>query len=361
MVFLPMLAFHIPAVSMAASSTCTDWKSKPRPQMRGSMNPSVCWRRCHSCSLCWRSPEQSGHSVYCLQTCWSSCEYEEDWSPVDCCQPISVCTLLLCLRRCPVQGTYMSSHTWVVYWATAAAWIAKLSTELNLLHLPSADCLNVSFLITTLPYLLKWPSSGQSLSQLCCTAVNLYRRHIKAFEPFHIRSLQSILGIWWWQKIPHTELFEKAGIIPAEHLFLAKDNCVGWGMLSECLTTAASSAALQWAHCGTAFSLSPKETLYWPLQSKSAHVQHKPSELEAAASYRDTWRTVCDPSLRSLLTGWITAFEELRAARHAASSKPKTGPRCPQCVFVYQKRCQLSAEQYRTAKQYRTTTLSQVN
>jgi len=28
----------------------------------------------------------------------------------------------------------------------------------------------------------------------------LYRRHIKAFEAFHIRSLQSILGIRWWQK-----------------------------------------------------------------------------------------------------------------------------------------------------------------
>jgi len=40
-----------------------------------------------------------------------------------------------------------------------------------------------------------------------CDTWTLYRRHVKAFEAFHIRSLQSILGIRWWQKIPHTELF----------------------------------------------------------------------------------------------------------------------------------------------------------
>ena len=52
------------------------------------------------------------------------------------------------------------------------------------------------------------------------------------------------------------------------------------------------------------------------------------------ASDRDISRTVCDSGLRSFLTGWITASEERRAARHAASTKPKTGPRCPQCNSV---------------------------
>jgi len=52
----------------------------------------------------------------------------------------------------------------------------------------------------------------------------------------------------------------------------------------------------------------------------------KPSDLEALASDRDIWRTVCDTGLRSSLTGWITASEERPAARYAASTKPKTGP-----------------------------------
>jgi len=52
--------------------------------------------------------------------------------------------------------------------------------------------------------------------------VDLYRRHIKALEAFHIRSLQNILGIHWWHKIPHTELFDRAGITPVEYLLLQR-------------------------------------------------------------------------------------------------------------------------------------------
>ena len=66
---------------------------------------------------------------------------------------------------------YRSSHTWVIYWVTAAAWTVKSSTVLKLLHLPSADWQNVSSSTTTLPYPLKWPFTGQSVSQLCCTVV----------------------------------------------------------------------------------------------------------------------------------------------------------------------------------------------
>ena len=46
------------------------------------------------------------------------------------------------------------------------------------------------------------------------------------------------------------------------------------------------------------------------------------------------WRTVCDSGLRSFVNGWITTSEERRAARHTASTKPKTGPRCPKCSRV---------------------------
>jgi len=35
-----------------------------------------------------------------------------------------------------------------------------------------------------------------------------FRRHIKDFEAFHIRSLQGIFGIRWWQKIQHYALRE---------------------------------------------------------------------------------------------------------------------------------------------------------
>ena len=40
------------------------------------------------------------------------------------------------------------------------------------------------------------------------------------------------------------------------------------------------------------------------------------NDLEALASDRDIWKTVCDTGLRSFVDGWITTSEERRAARH---------------------------------------------
>ena len=58
---------------------------------------------------------------------------------------------------------------------------------------------------------------------LCgCEAWTLYRRHVKALEAFHIRSLQTILRVHWWQKIPHIDLFSKANITPVEHLLVQR-------------------------------------------------------------------------------------------------------------------------------------------
>jgi len=47
----------------------------------------------------------------------------------------------------------------------------------------------------------------------------------------------------------------------------------------------------------------------------------KLSDLEALASDRDIWRTVCDTGLRSFVNGWITTSEERRAARHKAEDR----------------------------------------
>jgi len=154
-----------------------------------------------------------------------------------------------------------------------------------------------------------------------CEAWTLYRRHIKAFEAFHIRSLQSILGIRWWQKIPHTELFEKAGITPAEHLLLQRqlrwlghvirmpDNWLPRRLLYGELTVGQRSVGR------------PKKCFINHIKANLLKCNIKPSDLEALASDRDIWRTVCDTGLMSFLTGWITTSEELRAAHHAASTK----------------------------------------
>jgi len=51
-----------------------------------------------------------------------------------------------------------------------------------------------------------------------CEAWTPYQCHIKALEAFHVRWLQTILGVRWWQKMPHIEMFSKAEITMVKHL-----------------------------------------------------------------------------------------------------------------------------------------------
>jgi len=44
----------------------------------------------------------------------------------------------------------------------------------------------------------------------------LYRRHLNKLEAFHTSSLQRILGVKWWHKVPHTEIRNRACIDPIE-------------------------------------------------------------------------------------------------------------------------------------------------
>jgi len=127
-----------------------------------------------------------------------------------------------------------------------------------------------------------------------CETWTLYQRHIKAFEAFHIRSLQSILGIRWWQKIPHPELFEKAGLTPAEHLLHQRqlrwlghvirmpDNRLPRQLLYGELTVGQRSVGR------------PQKRFTNHIKANLLKCNIKPSDLEALASNRDIWRTVCD-------------------------------------------------------------------
>jgi len=53
----------------------------------------------------------------------------------------------------------------------------------------------------------------------------------------------------------------------------------------------------------------PKKPFIDHIKANLLKCKIKPSDLEALASDRDIWRTVCDTSLRSL-NGWVTASEE---------------------------------------------------
>ena len=172
---------------------------------------------------------------------------------------------------------------------TAAAWTAKSSTRIKAASSAFGRLTKRVFLNHNLAI----PTKVAVYRTVCvsvmygCETRTLYRRHIKAFEAFQIRSLQSIHGIRWWQKIPHTELFEKAGITPAEHLLLQRqlrwlghvirmpDNRLPRRLLYGELTVGQHSVGR------------PKKRFIDHIKANLLKCNIKPSDLEALASDRE--------------------------------------------------------------------------
>ena len=122
---------------------------------------------------------------------------------------------------------YRSSHTWVI--GPILSDTCSLDSEVEHRIKAASSAFGRLTKRVFLNHNLAIPTKVAVYRAVCvsvmlygCETWTLYRRHIKAFEAFHIRSLQSILGIRWWQKIPHTKFFVKAGITPTEHLLLQR-------------------------------------------------------------------------------------------------------------------------------------------
>ena len=143
--------------------------------------------------------------------------------------------------------------------------------------------------------------------------------------------IQTILGVRWWQKVPQIELFSKANITPVEHLLVQRqlrwlrhiirlpDNRLPRQLLCGELSQGQRSVGR------------PKKwfSAYIRITLQKCNIQ--PLHLEASASDRDVWRTVCEAGLNNFMNGWTNTSMKRRAARHASTAKPKTGPRCPHC------------------------------
>ena len=167
-----------------------------------------------------------------------------------------------------------------------------------------------------------------------CEGWTPYRRHIKALEAFHIRSLQIVLGIRWWQKVPHTEMFSKAAITPVEHLQVQRQ--LRWlghviRMPSNRLPRRLLYGELS---AGQRPANRPKKWFMDHVKSILLRCSIDLSDLEAAAADRDEWRAICEEGLDKLNNNWISASEKRRTSRRAASMKPKTGPQCPHCSTI---------------------------
>ena len=167
-----------------------------------------------------------------------------------------------------------------------------------------------------------------------CEGRTSYRRHIKALEAFHIRSLQAVLGIRWWQKVPHTEMFSKAAITPVEHLLVQRQ--LRW--LGHVIRMSSNRLPRRMLYGelsdGQRTANRPKKRFMDHVKAILLRCSIDLSNLEVAAADRDEWRAICEEGLDKLKNNWISASEKRHASRRAASVKPKTGPQCPHCSRV---------------------------
>ena len=144
----------------------------------------------------------------------------------------------------------------------------------------------------------------------------VYRRHMKQLEAFHIKSLQRILKLTWRDKIPHTEILQRANTTTIETMISRKQ--------------------LRWT--GHVIRMSedrlPRQILYGQLlhghrrqggPMKRFKDQVKASlkkcdidseTLEVNASDRSIWRTMCKEGLSHLEQSIYDEREARRQRRH---------------------------------------------
>ena len=169
-----------------------------------------------------------------------------------------------------------------------------------------------------------------------CEAWLAYRRHIKILERFHISCLQQILRLHWRDKVPHTEIRQRADCPSMEaiiaerqlrwtgHVIRMPSNRLPRRALYSELAEGRRSAGGQFKR----FSDKLKTTL------KKSGLD--PAQLEATATDRAGWRGACRSGIAHLQSGLDRGAEERRARRHAAAaalpaSAPDPALRCPTC------------------------------
>ena len=168
-----------------------------------------------------------------------------------------------------------------------------------------------------------------------CETWTTYKHHLRRLEAFHIRSLQSILGVTWKEKIPHTTILARTQSTSIEAMLITKQ--------------------LRWV--GHVIRMPedrlPKRLLYGELEigQRSVGGQKKrykdslkenlkacnivPDQLENIATDRALWRSTVNEGVSYFEERRTNARVMKRAERHARLQRPPLGPGdgvpCPTC------------------------------
>jgi len=172
----------------------------------------------------------------------------------------------------------------------------------------------------------------------------LYRRHLNKLEAFHTSSLQRILGVKWWHKVPHTEIRNRACIDPIETILSQRQ--LRW--LGHTIRMPANRLPRKILYSelaeGSRRAGGPKRRFKDHMKTTLKKCAFNPSNLEVLASNRKSWQTMCRTGSERLTTDFNRAAEQRRLRRHALQNAGGNFP-CNACGRICKSRIGLTSHQ----------------
>ena len=155
-----------------------------------------------------------------------------------------------------------------------------------------------------------------------CEAWAPYKHQVRKLESFHMKCLKRILGLHWWDKVPHVTIRDRVGIPSLEEILLTKqlrytghiirqpDFRLPRITLYSALATGRRSVGGQ------------KKRFKDHLKSSIKRFNLNPSTLETDASDRTQWRTRVRNGARHFGIEYNNAANARRARRHQLNQGP---------------------------------------
>ena len=163
-----------------------------------------------------------------------------------------------------------------------------------------------------------------------------YRRHIRALEAHHIRSLQKILGLRWWHRITHVEIRRRASSYLLEYFLLLRQ--LRWlGHVIRLLTNRLPRRVLygELLH-GKRHRGAPKKRYSDHIKATLKKCNIPFESLESLAADRSKWKDTCKAGLDIFLSYHNLAAADRRERRHRQRSATvfSSARPCPTCGRV---------------------------
>lgn len=166
-----------------------------------------------------------------------------------------------------------------------------------------------------------------------CEAWTVYRKHIKTLEAFHIKRLQVILGLTWEDRVPHTEILQRAGCTSIECILQQRQlRWVGHviRMPDSRLPKQVLYGELVEGHRPVG---GPKKRFRDHIKQSLTKFDIPPPQLEELAADRIAWRSRIKTGAALFEARRNEWMEERRRRRHRPPRElaPGEGHICPTC------------------------------